>query len=137
MPNCIVCQNPNCDREPGFGDFARYDCPRCGAFVITGSADAELPNKLAEKPIRASLMSHALRKMQRPGARPPSISSDELPSFWLQDRLPVPQHQADSLIVWVGDHQPTPFDFVEVNRPALAATIGLAISGHDDSALHG
>ncbi len=64
---CIVCENDGCVREPGVGDFARYDCPRCGIFVLTGSAEAELPGKLAEAPQRRSRMSHIIRRMQRPG----------------------------------------------------------------------
>jgi hypothetical protein len=37
------------------------------------------------------------------------------------------------LILWTGDHQPAPSDFVEIRRSALAATIGLPITGQDDS----
>ena len=61
ISNCIVCNNPQCERQPGVGDFARYKCPRCGIFVLSGSAEATLPNLLKEDPIRASLMSHTLR----------------------------------------------------------------------------
>jgi hypothetical protein len=78
-------------------------------------------------------MSHALRRMQQPGVRSRQITSDELPSFWLQDRLPTPRQQVDALILWVGDHQPTTFELVEIHRSALAATVGLPISDHDDA----
>jgi hypothetical protein len=79
-------------------------------------------------------MSHTLRRTQRPGnSRLHTITIDDLPSFWSQGRLPTPGEQADALIVWAGDHQPTPSDFVEIHRPALAATIGLHITGHDDA----
>ncbi len=134
MPNqtCIVCESP-ATRHASI-DVTRYECPRCGAFALSRVADDDLPAMLKASPIRRSLMSHALRRMQRPNtSRVPIIKSDELPSFWKSERLPTPQKQTDALITWIGDHQPTSFDFAEIHRAALAATIGLQISGHDDS----
>jgi hypothetical protein len=88
---------------------------------------------LSEVPIRRSLMSHTLRRMQRPeNSRLHTITTDDLPSFWTQE-LPTPPQQADALIVWIGDHQATPADLVDIRRSELAATIGLHISGHEDS----
>jgi hypothetical protein len=89
---------------------------------------------LAEAQLRRSLMSHTIRRMQRPeNPRLHTITTDDLPSFWALGRLPTPRQQVDALILWTGDHQPAPSDFVEIRRSALAATIGLQISGHDDS----
>ena len=125
---CIVCESP-CTRQPGVGDFARYDCQRCGAFVLNGSADAELPGKLAEAPVRRSLMSHTLRRMQRPNAAHlRKISSDDLPSFWSVGRLPTPQQQANNLILWIGDNQEGPAWFVDTTGQVISAHIGVAIS---------
>jgi len=130
---CIVCETPTATRNVG-GDVTRCDCPRCGAFALSGTAEATLPSKLAEIPLRRSLMSHTLRRMQRQGSsRLHTIRTDELPSFWGEARLPTPPQQADALILWTGDHQPTPSDFVEIHRAALAATIGMHITPHDDS----
>jgi TIR domain len=130
---CIVCESP-ATQNVGSGDVVRYDCPRCGAFVLSGTAEAALPSMLAEVPLRRSLMSHTLRRSQQPGnSRLGTITTDDLPSFWSQGHLPTPGQQTDSLIVWAGDHQQTPSDFVEIHRPALAATIGLHITGHDDA----
>ena len=78
-------------------------------------------------------MSHALRRMQRAGKSPPKFSSYGLESLWREDRLPTPQQQADNLILWIGGNQPTQFDFAEDRVPAIAATIGLPISGVSDS----
>jgi TIR domain len=130
---CIVCESP-ATQNVGSGDVVRYDCPRCGAFVLSGTAEAALPSMLAEVPLRRSLMSHTLRRSQQPGnSRLGTITTDDLPSFWSQGHLPTPGQQTDSLIVWAGDHQQTPSDFVEIHRPALAATIGLHITRHDDA----
>jgi hypothetical protein len=85
-------------------------------------------------PVRRALMSHALRRTQQPDtSRILIIKVGDLPSFWRSDRLPSPQKQADALILWVGDHQPTPFEFAEIHRSALAAFVGMPITGHDDS----
>jgi hypothetical protein len=64
MPGCIVCdiQGSN-SSEPKVGDFTRFNCPRCGVFVLNHSAESVLEGLLADNQIRRSLMSHALRKM--------------------------------------------------------------------------
>ena len=129
---CIVCEIP-ATRNVGDG-VVRYDCGRCGAFALSGSAEAVLPSMLAEAPLRRSLMSCTLRRMQRPdSSRLHTITSYDLPSLWAQGSLPTPRQQTDALILWIGDHQSTPFDLVEIHRAELAATIGLPISKPDDA----
>ena len=101
---CIVCKTPDCVREP-FGTATMYRCVRCGSFALSGSAEATVEAQLEQVPIRRSLMSHALRRMQRPAdkhRRP--ITSYDLPSFWTGGRLPTPQQQADMLVLCIGDH---------------------------------
>jgi hypothetical protein len=105
MPNCIVCKTLNTTRELG-PDLATFDCPRCGSFVLGGSAEATLPDRLTEEPLRRSLMSHTLRQMQRPDKKHLRLIRDEdLPTFWSEGRLPSPPEQADNLIFWIGDNQ--------------------------------
>jgi hypothetical protein len=132
---CIVCQSEDAKRLPGTtGGFAGFECRRCGLFSLTGSAEAELPEKLNELPLRRSLMSHTLRRMQRPDNRlPKGIDSYNLPTFWRNEKLPTPQQQADNLILWIGDNQKTVFSVASIERPAIAAWIGLPISQPDDS----
>jgi hypothetical protein len=43
--------------------------------------------------------------MQRPDGTPVQIYEGELGIFNLDDPLPSPAQQADSLILWIGDHQ--------------------------------
>jgi hypothetical protein len=43
-------------------------------------------------------------------------------AFWAEGRLPTPRAQADAMILWIGDHQPTQFELVEIHR-CLAATL--------------
>ncbi len=136
LRNCIVCNARNARREPGLGDFARFDCPRCGSFALTGTAEALLELRLAEVPLRRSLMSHTLRRMQRPDQKHLHIIRDEeLPTFWSEGRLPSPPEQTDNLILWIGDNQVAPHASAETTQSAIAAMIGIAVSpdGNDSA----
>lgn len=141
MPKCIVCENPNARCEDGASPrgepFSRYECPRCGSFVLDKKAGYDLEYQLGQVPLRRSLMSHTLRRMQRPdNSHPHIITKDELPTFWKQERLPTPLEQADNLILWIGDNQTTPDVWAETTVPAIAATVGIAVSpeGNDGGA---
>ena len=138
MPRCIVCNNPQMTRQAGAGDFARFDCPRCGSFVLSEAAENTLERVFAEPvSVRRSLMSHTLRRMQRSDQKHlHKITSEELPTFWKDERLPTPLEQADNLILWIGDNQAAPAEWAETTVPAIAATIGIAVSreGNDGGA---
>jgi hypothetical protein len=133
MPNCIVCHTPNAQRQSN-ADHVRYDCSRCSSFVVTGTAEVTLPGLLTDFPLRRSLMSHTLRRMQPRGTKTLKlIKSDDLPTFWRPDRLPTPQQQADYLILWLGDNQETPTSWVEALPSEIAATVGMAVSPDGNS----
>jgi hypothetical protein len=146
MPTCkcIVCQTPNTKCEPGVAprggqNFYRYDCPRCGSFALAENAGLELEGQLAQAPLRRSLMSHTLRRMQRPDhSHLHIITKEDLPAFWREERLPTPLEQADNLILWIGDNQTTPDVWAETTVPAIASTVGIAVSsGGNDSGAFG
>jgi hypothetical protein len=124
---CPVCESP-ATREAGLGDFARYDCHRCGAFVLNGSAEATIEGLLAAEPIRRSLTSHTIRRMQMASGAPPRISEYDLPSYWGAGRLPAPQQRADYLVLWCGDNQHGPAWHANTTVPAISAWIGTEIS---------
>ena len=127
--SCIVCLTPNARRQPGAGDFARFDCPRCGSFALSGTAESALEGLLTEVPLRRSLMSHTLRRMQLPNDKHIRIiNSDDLPTFWSQGRLPTPLQQADNFILWIGDNQDTPSKWAVTTASVIAATVGIAVS---------
>jgi hypothetical protein len=128
MPNCIICQMPDVGVLPQ-GAFARFDCSRCGSFLLSGTAEAVLQGLFAEDPLRRSLMSHTLRRMQRTDdGHLRVIKSDDLPTFWSEGRLPTPQQQADNLILWIGDNQRTPNHVLAVKSEAISAIVGTALS---------
>jgi nucleoside 2-deoxyribosyltransferase len=129
---CIVCETEGAERAPGGN--ARFNCRRCGSFVLSGTAERTIETKLNEKPLRRSLMSHTLRRMQQPGDKHLRvITDDQLPTFWRNERLPTPQKLADNLILWIGDNQETPFRSANIDRSAIAAWIGLPISLPNDT----
>jgi len=61
------------------------------------------------------------------------ITSDDLPTFWRRGRLPSPQEQADDLILWIGDNQPSPETHAEIEQLALSAWLGTALSAQGGS----
>jgi nucleoside 2-deoxyribosyltransferase len=61
------------------------------------------------------------------------ITDNDLPTFWRDERLPTPRHQANNLILWIGRNQETHFKPASIDRSALAAWIGLPISLPNDS----
>jgi hypothetical protein len=101
---CPVCQITLTAHAPkvNFGDS--FDCPRCGEFTLSGTVTAILVTELAKGLHRRALMSHKIRRMQRPKQRP-FIDSNIMESFWVEDALPSPSRQADDLILWLGDNQ--------------------------------
>src|SRR5262245_44190105 len=131
---CIVCETEGAELRLING-CPRFDCRRCGSFVLSPTAEATIETKFNEKPLRRSLMSHTLRRMQQADDKHLRIITDnDLPTFWRDERLPTPQQQADSLILWIGDNQETPLRSSFIDRSALAAWIGLQISLPHDSA---
>src|SRR5258706_2962699 len=129
--NCAVCGCQACTRMAGV-QASRFECARCGIFVLTISAEATIEGLLAENPSRLSLMSYALRRMQRPGVLPEKITTSQLPSFWSDERLPTLQVQIDNLLSWIGDNQKTSLDYAVGAPTAIAAYIGIPISAAGD-----
>jgi hypothetical protein len=135
----MICNTPNIGEQRGVENnegFSRCECPRCGIFVLTDTAQSALEVLLAEAPLRRSLMSYTLRRMQTPdrAVRHRLIRARDLPTFWRQERLPTPMEQADNLILLIGDNQQSPALWLDLTLGALAATIGIAVSSDGDSA---
>lgn len=133
MPNCVVCNTPDVNEQRGAERdvfFSRFGCPRCGVFALSDAAVTALQNVT---PLRKSLMSHTLRRMQLPdNEHLRIIKQADLPSFWRQEKLPSPMQQAENLIVWIGDNQESPSTRIESTQTFVAAAIGLAIAPNGD-----
>ena len=109
----------------------KYDCARCGEFILTGSLQAELPGKLSGGIHRRALMSHKLRRMAR-DAQPPRISTYTVDSFWADEVMPTPAEQADDLILWVGNHQLSPDNPYQAPLLPLGAWVGTSLGNWED-----
>jgi hypothetical protein len=77
---------------------------------------------------KRAILSHRLRRMQRPDGTPVQISQEELRTFNLDDPIPSPAQQADSLILWIGDQQPSHAQELEILGSEVSAWIGLPIT---------
>jgi hypothetical protein len=56
------------------------------------------------------------------------VPLDKLETWRLQDPLPSPSEQFDDLVIFVGDHQPSPAEPAELPPDAVSAWIGSAIT---------
>jgi hypothetical protein len=113
----------------------QYDCPRCGQFVICDLTSQELPVDY-RTPQRREVLSHRLRCRLHQSGNPPLIYFEELPEWGLDEPLPSPAEQADRLIVWIGDRQPSPREKIEPSASAISAWIGAAITQHSPTVLN-
>ena len=76
MDQCPVCQTQAHIYSTGrsSGD-SRIDCPRCGEFELRGTLVATLQKSLDAGIHRRALMSHNIRREERPDNKPPLIST--------------------------------------------------------------
>jgi nucleoside 2-deoxyribosyltransferase len=129
--DCPVCGQADCSKislaskSKPFPVGPCYDCERCGSFI--------LPDEYGQlrdlTPLQRGVLSHRLRRMQRNNAPPPEVSESVLPKP--EEPLPSPAEQADRLILWIGGHQPSPAQAIEMVRPEISAWIGTAITPND------
>lgn len=137
MTNCPVCgETPRSEQQLSNG-AVRYDCHRCGRFTLGESLSNGFLDGLMTPQSRA-VLSHRLRRMQRRDGHPPHVALDgrdgkrriklDDAPLSLDDRLPSPAEQADQLILWIGDHQPSPGETIEIPASEVSAWIGAAIT---------
>ena len=124
---CPVCGEAGCSKTSlaskanPFPMGQRFDCRRCGSFILPDKY-GQLPNLSSRQ---RALLSHKLRRMQRDNGQLPEVSDSISPK--VEDPLPSPAEQADNLIRWIGDHQPSPGEYAHVPDSELSAWIGAAI----------
>ena len=99
---CPVCTASTTSvNRTDFGEYARIECPWCGQFEITSSAEKVIENLLAQNQYGRALISHALRNMQKRQQWP------RLDSYTLNElivgTLPTPHEQADNFVLWLGE----------------------------------
>ncbi len=133
MIKCPVCERPASDPQE-LGGLTGISCPRCGlialavAFYLLGQRLGSLSEP--EGRHRRSRLSHILRRQQGQ-ATYASIPIEQLDEWRLNDPLPSPMEQVDSLLLWIGDHQPSTGQYLVVPELEVAAWIGTIITADE------
>ncbi len=124
---CPVCATSPAEVS-GWGPLVRVNCARCGRFALADSLYHDLPEPLRRDALRASQMSHAIRRSQPHGSNVLTIHHGTVETYWSRGRLPTPREQATELILWIGDHQPNNTVGARESELALDAWLGSAVS---------
>jgi hypothetical protein len=120
---CVVCAS-TLNRGEGYdGDRVSYDCPLCGRFVLSGTAEATIPGKTTEDRDKGTLLSYTIRKMQH-GGRIPYLDSRIADQIMATTRFPSPLEQANDLILWLGQNIRGPGENVELKSHTHRTLIG-------------
>jgi hypothetical protein len=130
---CSICASAPCEGQqfPVIPDGLRFDCPRCGSYILSYAAAMDFGKNFDL--LQRSIFSHIIRRMQSP-RKDVLIADHQLPTFILQQRLPTPQQQADNLILWIGDNQPSPDTAARTTTAFISAWVGAALSPDRDKA---
>jgi hypothetical protein len=139
MSNCPVCGTPGASSQApvaGFADTDAVECPRCGRFLLSGTARVVLEGLLQRRTINNSRLSHVLRvRYDAQPRKPPFLQRETDLEPYQNDLSHVPpQQQLDNFILWVGNNQGAPQEWAKSNIHALAARVGSGI-GSDTSEL--
>ena len=102
--NCFIC---NFDlNKPSIyqasPDGYSVDCPRCGKFFLTDSAQAVMERWLAEDEGNFAILSHYARRRQL-GERIPMINREQVKEQCERGTLPSVFEQADTLLSYIAD----------------------------------
>lgn len=119
---CVVCASTLNRSEEYDGDRIGYDCPLCGQFVLSGTAEAVIPGKIEDRD-ESTLLSYAIKKMQR-GGRIPYLDSRVVDQIMATTKFPTPPEQANDLILWLGQNIRGPGENVELRSHAHRTLIG-------------
>ena len=99
---CPACRDESAKRTPapGGGDWARIDCPKCGVFELTGTAEAAT-GEWGFSDEELPWVPHNVRLMQQSGSIP-RLATNDLTAIKKALRRPLPGEAGDSLIRHLG-----------------------------------
>lgn len=132
---CEICELPLAGTFAIGQQSEAQSCPRCGPWfhlvTSTGAADRPLADAFVTgdpqiERLRRSVASHKIRRMQRVG-KIVAVAYEQLLAWKLDEALPTLAAQRDSLILWIGDNQPSPAENAITSSLALEAWLGGAI----------
>lgn len=131
--SCPICDDPDAT-EQLIANGKLISCRRCGPWIID-SISASIPDGLQSKLgawdlnsiHRRSRLSHLIRQRSN-GGNWVQVSFFSLEDWKLEDPLPTPAEQLDSLVLLIGDQQPSPGNGANLDPQAIAATVGMTIT---------
>ncbi|MFA5353809.1 MAG: hypothetical protein WC291_06235 [Thermodesulfovibrionales bacterium] len=125
MPEaCPVCASTltNAEILPNGRDAARFSCPLCGDFILSGSLIASLPHILRRNKDASHKISHALRTMQHTNTTT-ELYTNTVEQI-LKHPLPTPKEQADLFIRWLAENVEGPGERVWIEPATHRSIIG-------------
>jgi len=136
MVECPVCKTSVAENGIKHNENRTFpgvclQCQRCGDFVLIAGALDMITKQIDKERHRRAITSHAIRRMQRAGAKPPQLFEDDLRAIWRENRLPTPQQQCDLFILLLGRLQPSWSEPVTIASLRLDAEIGAALTPAD------
>jgi hypothetical protein len=121
---CPVCGAPLKDGPHDYGDKAFFNCPRCGLFGLTRTAETTLPDLLRDSPRNAAILSYAISRTQPEGRNTPLLDSLQCKRIIETGALPTPQEQAENLVRWLGNHLGGPGERAKIRYADQGGLIG-------------
>jgi len=129
---CPICKSRAEDHgEKDYGDKHRYNCPRCGPYEISGTAQSMLASRLMTSDTAPGRLSHALRTLPKKDGEWFMVTSANIDEL-MNTPLPDVDHQTRNLLVWlaaqIGDNH---LGGVRIQRPEyLAGVLGTLDEKH-------
>lgn len=119
---CPVC-NTELKNFESRSDRYFFECPRCGPYSLSGTAQAMIAGQLERSHEGRARLSHALYRMTK-REQWALVSSELLKDILENTELPRPQEQLENLILWVGEAQPNMGTAIKPEVNTIAA-VGL------------
>ena len=119
MAKCPVC-NTELKKFESKEVGGYCDCPRCGPYCLTGTAQATIAGLLERVNEGRAKLSHALYRMTK-REKWALVSSELLQNILENTELPRPQEQMENLILWLGETQPNLGATIQPEVNAIAA----------------
>jgi hypothetical protein len=120
-PLCAMAVKP-ATPGPGALDASLFECPRCGNFMVSGTALATVAHVLGSSRDNGAKLSHAARRAHEQRER--LLLTTHVIEAIVGQPLPRPREQADLLLRWIAENVPGPGQTVRVNSVTHAGIVG-------------
>lgn len=123
MSKCPICKSDLVQPSANTGgDATRFDCPRCGSFVLTGPLIASLDHLLSTDRLATAKLSHVLRAAHERGDR--VVLTSTMAEAIVRQPLPRPREQADLLLRWLAENVTAPGELKPLSFRTHGSIIG-------------